>query len=110
MGLNRVCIAHHASALAVLSSHGRIASGVKHTKVLKTLQGAKMPKKLDHQKAKAALERLPADALQAVTTRIPAGLLARIHGWAERHSVDLAAALRDLLAAGLKAGGSPRLD
>jgi hypothetical protein len=66
-----------------------------------------MPRKTDHRKAREELAKLPPDTLQAVTVRLPAGLLIDVHQWAEEKGLDLASALRDLTALGRETATRP---
>src|SRR5262249_45998866 len=67
-----------------------------------------MPKKTDHTKARAELAKLPPEALQAVTARLPASLLIRVHRLAEQKGFDLAQAIRGLIELGLETTARPR--
>jgi hypothetical protein len=66
-----------------------------------------MPKKTDHNKARAELAKLPPEALQAITVRLPAGLLIRAHRLAEQKGFDLAQAIRGLIELGLETTARP---
>ncbi|MFO0931042.1 MAG: hypothetical protein U0736_29090 [Gemmataceae bacterium] len=66
-----------------------------------------MPKKTDHGKARSELAKLPPEALQAITVRLPAGLLIKVHRLAERKDFDLARAIRELIELGLEATARP---
>jgi hypothetical protein len=66
-----------------------------------------MPRKSDHQQARAELAKLAPEALQVVTARLPAGVLIKIHRWAEEKRLDLAAALRELMTLGLETATGP---
>jgi hypothetical protein len=68
-----------------------------------------MPKKIDHRKARAELAKLAPETLRAITVRLPAGLLVKVHEWAEQKGQDLAAAMRELMTLGLEAATSPVL-
>jgi hypothetical protein len=71
------------------------------------LKKLKMPRKSDHRKAREAYGKLAPDTLQAVTVRLPAGLLVDLHRWADEKGMDLASAVRDLTARGLHAATLP---
>jgi hypothetical protein len=64
-----------------------------------------MPKRLDHGKARAELARLPPDSMQAITLRMPAAMLARVHQFAEERKADLTSAVRELVVTGFEARG-----
>jgi hypothetical protein len=66
-----------------------------------------MPRKTDHRKAREELAKLAPDALQAVTVRLPAGLLIGVHKWAEQRGLDLATTIRELTALGQQAADRP---
>jgi hypothetical protein len=66
-----------------------------------------MPKKTDHNKARAELAKLPPEALQAITVRLAAGLLIRAHRLAEQKGFDLAQAIRGLIELGLETTARP---
>jgi hypothetical protein len=67
-----------------------------------------MPKRLDHQEARAQLAKLPPETLHAITVRLPAALLLEVHQFAEREGRDLASALRELMKIGQEAADQPR--
>jgi len=71
------------------------------------LQESKMPKKVDHLKARDELAKLEPDALKAVTIRLPARLLRTVHALAEEMSQDLTATIRGLIAHGQEAAARP---
>jgi hypothetical protein len=66
-----------------------------------------MPKKLDHDKARAELVKLGPETLQLISARLPAGLLINIHSWAEQKGLDLATAIRELTTLGLETATHP---
>ena len=66
-----------------------------------------MPRKTDHRKAREELRKLAPEFLQAVTFRLPAGLLVKLHEWAEEKGQDLATAIRELVALGLETATNP---
>jgi hypothetical protein len=66
-----------------------------------------VPRKTDHRKARGELAKLAPETLQAVTVRLPAGLLIGVHRWAEEKGLDLASAIRDLTALGREAAARP---
>src|SRR5271166_1182308 len=66
-----------------------------------------MPKKLDHRKARADLAKHAPEALQAITVRLPTGLLMEVHQGAEQKGLDLASAIRELTALGLETAARP---
>jgi hypothetical protein len=59
-----------------------------------------MPRKVDHREVRDKLARLSPESLQAITVRLPAELLIKVHQWAETQKLDLASAVRTLLALG----------
>ncbi len=66
-----------------------------------------MPKKIDHKNARVTLARLAPETLQAITVRLPAGLLVTVHQWAEHKGLDLASAIRELVTLGQEASCAP---
>jgi hypothetical protein len=66
-----------------------------------------MPRKTDHQQARAALAKVAPESLQAFSARFPAGLLIEVHRWAEEKGLDLATAVRELTTLGLEAANRP---
>src|SRR5262245_51013055 len=68
-----------------------------------------MPTKLYHDKARAELAKLSPKALQALTVRLPAGLLVKVHVWAEQKGQDLATAIRELMTLGLETANQPQV-
>jgi hypothetical protein len=66
-----------------------------------------MPRKANHEKARTELARLAPDVLQAITARLPAGQLRKVHQWAEQKSLDLTSAIRELIAIGMEAEAHP---
>src|SRR5262245_60654056 len=66
-----------------------------------------MPRKTDHRKAREQLAKLAPGTLVAVTVRLPADLLIWVHQWAEARGLDLAHAIRDLIALGRETAARP---
>jgi hypothetical protein len=66
-----------------------------------------MARKTDHKQARVELAKLAPESLQAVTVRLPAGLLLEVHCWAEAKGLDLASAIRELMSQGLERATGP---